>query len=97
MKKKKVAKPVKVGRDHPLCLILQEKGYSVRLSKDIVCCLFGTMKEALLNHEDVYTPIGNFKVLKETRKKQRVIGLHGPEYRFKYPYKVMFEKVEDEK
>jgi nucleoid DNA-binding protein len=88
--------PVKIGINHPLCKTLQDKGYSIRLSKEIVCTIFDGIKEALLKKEDVYLPIGNFKVVKETRKKQRRIGLNGPEYVYKNSYNIKFEEVKNE-
>ena len=84
-------KPVKIGQNHPLCKALQKKGYSIRLSQDIVTEVFNGIKQTLLEKESVYLPIGFFTVVPETRKKQRRIGLNGPEYCYKHPYRIKFE------
>lgn len=81
----------KVGSQHPFSKLLQDKGYSIRLSRDIVNCVFDGIKEALFKSEEVDLPFGKFSVIPETRKKQRRIGLHGPEWVYKRSKKVKFE------
>jgi nucleoid DNA-binding protein len=83
---------VKIGYNHPLCKALQAKGYSIRLSQDIVCAVFDRIKESLLNKEDVDLPIGQLLIKPETRKKQRRIGINGPCWVFKSRWKIVFKE-----
>jgi nucleoid DNA-binding protein len=82
---------VKIGYRHPLCKALQNKGYSVRLSQDIVRVVFEEIKAELLDKKEVDLPIGRFTVVPETRKKQRRVGLHGPEWCYTKKYQVKFK------
>lgn len=83
--------PVKIGQNHPLCKTLQKKGFSIRLSRDIVTEVFSSIKKSLTDKEDVSLPIGDFIVLPETRTKQRRMGLNGPEWVYSKKYNVKFK------
>jgi hypothetical protein len=84
-------KKVKIGYNHPLCKALQAKGYSVRLSQDIVRCVFEGIKSSLLDKEDVILPIGALLIREDTRKMQRKIGINGPCWIYKNKWKIVFE------
>ena len=85
---------VKIGYNHPLCKMLQARGYSVRLSQDIVRCVFDTLKEKLLDHQEIELPFGRLWVSAETRRKQRRIGLNGmPEWVYKREYVLKFKEI----
>lgn len=75
-----------VSENHPVALALRDLGVSARDARRIVGIVFDRIAEALERHDSVETPIGTFRVVKETRRRQlrRALGRYVFSYRNRY-------------